>query len=52
MAVLMILATNVLTRKTCEYLLKSGHLTRKSGYESIGIVIVFLIYFSTRPSGY
>lgn len=35
MAILMILATNVLTRKTCEYLLKAGHLTRKTGYESL-----------------
>eukprot|EP00795_Rhopilema_esculentum_P009212 gene9212-16888_t len=34
-AVLMILATNVVTRKTCEYLLKAGQLTRKSGYESL-----------------
>eukprot|EP00794_Sanderia_malayensis_P008970 gene8970-9928_t len=31
----MILATNIITRKTCEYLLKAGQLTRKSGYESL-----------------
>ena len=39
MAILMILATNVLTRKTCEYLLKAGHLTRKTVYESLGILL-------------
>ena len=36
MAILLVLATNLLTRKTCEFLLKAGQLTRKTGYESLG----------------